>query len=414
MLLPNIDIKDYKKVIAEKISLIIDPISQEIPLDPLFVNYFDSQFVRIYSKASVLELQKQNALARQLLEEIKLDKTGVCVALKSASNLSESEKSYKDFLLTMKDLTSEKILAILQELQKIAQIVKFSLPAQSLLLKIHRILHKDIEVYVEAFLRLAAQSDGEKAIKGLFKFYEAMFRKQTEITAERHGQLMINGNPLSNNQVICPIFRKRINVADSLKNTTQASYFLAIFIALSKLAEVEDSDIELFLKNQSPEYLSKANTILLRYLRYPILFNFTPQQKNFLIQIGAQAAATQIRYPHLWDEEKSLEENALSLLRDYTKQDWSSPLLGLFICGHWNRHHLEKVRETIRELQGGGKVRELLEELKYYAKSHSQYNPQGSLACRLEFIQYKIDKIAALKPFPEVELEDALITLANI
>ncbi|ASQ46876.1 DUF5617 domain-containing protein [Legionella clemsonensis] len=392
-LLSDIDISDYQTVIAEKISLLIDPVLHEIPQDPVFVNYFHPEKcgVRLFSKTQMQLLQQQNEEYRRILDELKEDRTGIYVALKHAENLSVSEQRYKAFFLKMKDLTSQRIMVVLKELYQMALFINSPLAYVRNLLKLSQFLYKNIAAYFQEFEVLTAEEgDAEQTIVRLWRFFNVMFMQQTEISAMIHKQLTSDGLPLTKNQIFCPYSKERIRVAESLRTGNQASNFLAIFIALSQFAGLKDLEIQNFLTMQPSNYLEQANKKLLQYLRLPIWFNFSPRQQCFLAEAGARAVAQQLHYRHLWSEENKLQENALSLLIDYNKQDWQSPSFGLFITGHWRRHHYGPVNEAIHSLKKGEEVPVVLAKLKEQIQHHPHYNPEGSLVNRLEFIEHKL------------------------
>ncbi|CEK09754.1 DUF5617 domain-containing protein [Legionella hackeliae] len=393
-LFSDIDISDHRKAIAEKISLVIDPVLNEIPVDPILVNYLypDKQVVRLFSYEKTRELQQMTETSRSILKELKEDNTGISIALKYAKNLSPSQERYKDFLLKMSALNGKSIDDILNELQQVAPLLSSSVIYSPLLLKLHRFIHRDIATYIQDFQRLAKiEGNVERAIAELIRFREEMFLQQTQITSFNHGQLTNQyGVQLTSNQIFCPFSKERIKVAESLRTRGQASNLLAIFIALSQLAKLKDADIENFLKCQASDYLEQANEKLLQYLRFPIWFNFSPLQQRFLAEAGAQAAKQQLNYRHLWSEEKQLEDNVLSVLIDYSKQDWNFPVFGLFISGHWRRHHHEAVSEAIKSIRRGEDIVVVLEQLKNGVQKHPSYNSQGSLTNRLEFIERKL------------------------
>ncbi|KTD23763.1 Uncharacterised protein [Legionella lansingensis] len=391
-LLSDINLSEYQQEIKERLTLLIDPASRNIPVDPIFLHYTDATttVVRLFSKASVLEYQRQNDTSRKILQELKEDKTGILIALMQAQNLSEAEKKYKAFLLKMKHLTGEEMMAILNELAQIVKLAHFSKSLQPILFEIHGLLHRSIDVYLHEFKVMAESAGFEKTLEGLCLFHSALFAEQTRLTAMHHGKLLHNEVTLTTNEIVCPVTRYKIAISNSLATSSKAENFLAILIALSQLAHLEDDDIKNFLKTQPKNYLEAAENKLVQYLRYPFWFNFTKEQNQFLEKIGAKEALKQLRYRHLWNEHKSSEENILSLLKDYNKEDWHFPSLGLFLTGHWRRHHHEQIRIAIRKMQTGTAAAEVLQELDSYAKKHPQYNPDGSLARRLEFIQRKL------------------------
>lgn len=172
-LLSKIDITGCRTAIAEKVSLLIDPVLNEIPDDPVFVHYLHPEkcTTRLFSKTQIQLLKQQVEMNRKILDELREDKTGICVALKYAENLSQSEQRYKAFLLKMSDLTREKIMSILEELYKMALHANSRQAYIHVLLKLQRFLYKDIDVYFREFQTLvAAEKDAKETSIKLWNF----------------------------------------------------------------------------------------------------------------------------------------------------------------------------------------------------------------------------------------------------
>lgn len=394
-LISQITISKFQNNLKEKISLLIDPVLRNIPTDPLLIDYVypRGRAVHIFSKDSLLKLQQQNDNSRQILNEIKQDKTGIFVALKYAEKLSSQEEKYKDFFLKMNKLSGTEILTILRNLADIVTIQEFPSLAQTFLLQIYIYTNKNIKQYIDQFDNLVClagktQASTRITINELNGFYMRMYLKQTEMNSINHGRLIVNGELLQHHEICCPLSKRKINVRASLSNAHKAQEFLAIIVALSQLLDVEDDELKMFLNLQPADYTEMAKRTLLRYLRSPQSFNFSKQQQEFLAAIGGEEQA--FTYANDWNDEMSIENNVLSLLIDYTKEDWHYPMFGLFITGHWFRHHHQKVREAIKDLKCGESAQTIVCQLRDYLGKNPQTNLAGDFVKRLGFIQLKL------------------------
>lgn len=123
-----------------------------------------------------------------------------------------------------------------------------------------------------------------------------------------------------------------------------------------------------------------------------VLLNWIPWQKT---EENAQAmpqfapysffssARYQDTYTYLWNqvEGDSLVRKAKAILRDYTKQDFIfGSVMGRFISGHWNRHHVEDVSTIIAKEYDS--ISDLLAALNKLDPTHG-----GSLFRRIQFIE---------------------------
>ncbi|KTD16767.1 DUF5617 domain-containing protein [Legionella jordanis] len=394
-LLTEINLIKYQQAAKEKLTLLIDPATRSIPNDPVFVCYADGGIAtpRLFSKAAVIEYLHQNSVSRNILKELQEDKTGFFVALKHADQLSDAEEKYKNFLLTLKNLSAEKIIQILKNLIYVSKIFYFSEEIRSVLFRVYCILDYESKTHIEQFLNvLQKEEDFEQAVRDLCQFYEYLFYLQTEINLIHHNKLVRDNRSLGETEFICPVTRRITSGHRTLASQQSANKFLAIFIVLSHLAKVESEDIQTFLEQQPIDYFNKAEQLLYHYARFPAQYNFSKEQVAFLNAVGAREVISHIRYKHLWQDGNSFEENVLSLLIDYNKQNWQYPSLGLFLTGHWNRHHQERIREAIQELQDGKNVHLVIKELKDYIDSINEVNPDGSLAMRLAYMHHKMDE----------------------
>lgn len=389
-----INLSSFKAKIAENITYLIDAATQEIADDPVFVSYVESGGVRLSLRSSIEHFLAQIKKSRALVNAAQADNSGIQLALQGAENLSELEEAYKRLLQKMIDegLNGEAItqLCLLFDVISVRLIPLF-LFNPSIARVVFTVSEPALDPYsndYEEILELQVQMSAEIPIGGLHGFFMMMYLQQTSIVSENSSALLQDdGSPLAAGQIVCPYTKKTINAITSLQSRTQATNFLALCIALAQLAKVNDSSIDEFLKTQSPSYINQANEQLLNYLKAPQKFGFTVEQHKFLQDMGTKAASSQLKYAHLWQDSRTLEANVLSLLRDYSKQDWISPTLGLFLTGHWRRHHHAVVIDAIKAIKRGELVADVLLTLENEAKENSDFNPEGSLMRRLEYIR---------------------------
>jgi hypothetical protein len=232
---------------------------------------------------------------------------------------------------------------------------------------------------------------------------------QTELILENRKK--IKHLPTITSQILCPITGIAIDVEASIVSAKTATVFLALFIALSHCAQVDDESITTFLKN-NPSYLPQAKEQLRYYLSDSKPFYFTAEQHQFLQKIGIAEAKKKWHglrqenletcYRHLWNEGSDYLKNTLTLLKDYNKQHWLIPAkIGLFFTGHLRRHHHEAVGTAIQTLEKESEsVTVTLDSLEMEAKKHPKFNPQGSLMSRLAYIKIKgkPEEITELSP----------------
>lgn len=109
------------------------------------------------------------------------------------------------------------------------------------------------------------------------------------------------------------------------------------------------------------------------------------------------------RYDHLWNDNLSIRENVLAVLKDYSKLNSSTPNLALFITGHWNRHHHSLVAVTVWDIRSKNEdnsgLLDRLTQLEQSAQRSKDFNSTGSLARRIDYIR---NKISAKAELPEV------------
>lgn len=409
----QLDIAHFQGQITDKISRLIDPGTGEIPEDPVFVSYLELNSLRLMSQHSIKELQRQNDYCRQLLQEAEKDRTGIRLALEQADDLSTLEMEYKALLLRIENICFQEVLNRCTYLENSANVlIGFPPEFQTPMKRILGFFYKNAFSLLDDFLKIVIyRSKSKQPVLTLPQFCEKMFLTQTRIVEENRRKLINKGRVLTSDQVRCPYYRETIIVSSSLFSRKKADDFLALVVALSQLAKVKDSSITTFLTSQSANYLNQANRKLRQYLHNPKYFRFTEEQTQYLEVIGAKEAAKQLqlyeKYMGLWDDKKTLEMNVLSLLIDYKKQDWQYPSIGLFLTGHWNRHHQGIVLDAILAIQAGKPLNLILEQLKISAKVHPKYDAEGSLMRRLAFIHYKA-KDDLLKPsFPSPCSQDS-------
>ncbi|KTD25676.1 Uncharacterised protein [Legionella lansingensis] len=391
----QITLPNLKNAIKNKLTFLIDAATQDIPQDPVLVAYLNYSEVRLMSKTTLRALHQQLIDARKTIDEGAADISGIRIALQQLqeSELSEVEKFYRRILLNRTGTSSEEILTQCEALQVFALLVLTD--PISFLQFVLPIVSPPFAAAAIHLAKLFRNSDATEPVPTPVLFCMEMIFEQQAIIEENRKKLLHNGVELTTDQILCPYTRKTTVVSTSLSTTKKAQDFLAICIALAKLAKVDDSDIDQFLRAKPANYLRTANKTLLQYVLLPQTFSFTAQEKQFLIDLGVEEAAKQIRiaydkcYSHLWREDNDAKANTLAVLIDYNKQDWFSPTLGLFFTGHWNRHHHQLVRQTIEDIKTGKSLCLALQELRTAATKHPNFNIEGSLIRRCEFIAHK-------------------------
>ncbi|STX27805.1 Dot/Icm secretion system substrate [Legionella beliardensis] len=83
----------------------------------------------------------------------------------------------------------------------------------------------------------------------------------------------------------------------------------------------------------------------------------------------------------LQDNDNATFDQALAILKDYTKSDSYLPGATRFFSGHWNRHHIDAVDEIISKSTNLPGLLDALHNIKLG-------NPTGSLARRIRFIEH--------------------------
>ncbi|KTD24881.1 hypothetical protein Lmac_2418 [Legionella maceachernii] len=399
MILCLINLDQYREQLKEASTYLQDAALMEIPDDAIFVSYVKQHKphgIRLLSKSSLETSLRQNDEARAIVESANSDNSGIKVALSLAEGLSPREQLYKEFLLSMIE-RGFNVAQIIEMERSVCANLLFQ-PGNFLAIMQSQQANSPLAVLIGFIFLLML--NGGYAFFSLGQFAMLMFRKQTAIVEENRQKLLqIDGSPLGYNQIICPYTRETLNVDFSPQAQEKVNDFIDVFIGLSILAGVADSSIDSFLASKPETYLPDVMQTLLNYLRRPEEFNFTEEQEQFLQKIGGEEASRQLRfheklnpaYKHLWIENETLEENVLNLLIDYSKRNWCIPAIGLFFTGHWNRHHHDIVNEAIETIEEGAMVMQVLEDLAEKAKLHPNFNSEGSLMRRLEFIRVKFD-----------------------
>ncbi|CEK11150.1 DUF5617 domain-containing protein [Legionella hackeliae] len=417
-LLP-INLNHYKKKIKDRTTFLIDSSSQEIPDDPLFSCYEDSEEIRLISKETLETFQKNLDEVRKLIQRHGSDGSQISIALEAlgeSDDLSLLQQKYKEILLKK---TGQNIMAI-RQFCLFMDVLVFSARTtpyffDTIFSQNSPVLHDEI---IEIVI-LANQTPTH--YMSLSDFLTLLQIHQESLIQENRKKLLHNGEALGETTVVCPYTRKKISVSASLETADVAKDFLAIFVALYTLADLPFSELK---AHESKDYLYQAQETLLRYLKNPTVFTFTETQRKFLDELGINDVKNQLnqlavhnrlncqpvynRYNHLWEnqanEETTIEENALKLLIDYNKQNWILPSVGLFFTGHWRRHHYGIVAKAIERLQRGDDLQSTLEELETAARIHPQFNEEGSLINRLNCIRYHYQEKAAFAASMEDEV----------
>ncbi|STX28096.1 Uncharacterised protein [Legionella beliardensis] len=393
-----------KKSVSEQISNICDPISLVIPNDPVFIYYGEHlPNVRIFSKQTLISLQHLLKTSRHLYTQGLEDKSFIKLALAQHTPRNEEEAVYKELLLLMveKNLNGMSLTTVCQRLD-VTLFLLINLPL-NLSITLQPInwfsefnFIRNYIVRIHEIVRNRQRYEGNTATiehHPISAFLEELILLQTGIIEENRKKLLsTKGEILSLNQILCPYTRYVIDVEKTLATINQANLFLKLVVALAMLTDLKDAEIDSFLQAQPPNYLQNAYKELKDYIEnQPNVF--TLQQQKFLADMGILDIIKQTRltvlnkrYQHLWNEANSFKDNTLAILNDYSKLTYPSPQFQLFITGHWARHHHVIVKKAIEQIEEGIALEHVLANLRAHARCHPGFDPKGSLARRLEFI----------------------------
>ncbi|WP_419420281.1 DUF5617 domain-containing protein [Legionella sp. D16C41] len=400
-----------KLALAGKISCLYDPISYEIPSDPVFVYYEQNQFVRLFSKQSIIGLQKQLQECHQLVKEGEQDKSYIKLALKQHIPRNTTEAIYKDLLLAMVKegfsinrlvKSCEVLDAIIFYLSNMSLNSNFIITTEDLPRELIFVIQYITQLH--QLILNQQEQDSEVEYLPISVFLEELILLQTAIVEENRKKLFApTGQSLSLNEVLCPYSRAIINVEKTLASADLAKIFLKLIIAVVKISNLESLEVKEFLRNQKDNYLEEACQELNNYITKKPNY-FTPQQNKFLNDIGIsriiehdRMLKLSKRYNHLWSRKKSFTENTLTILNDYSKLHTTSPPFSLFITCHWNRKHHYIVKQAIQRIQNNVSVKQVIADLEIQARDNPQFNVGGSLSRRLEFINLRLKHIDEVK-----------------
>ncbi|WP_131781075.1 DUF5617 domain-containing protein [Legionella gresilensis] len=401
-----------KLALASIISHLYDPIEAEIPSDPVFVHYENNSFVRLFSKQTILGLQNNLRECPKIIEEGLQDKSFIKLALKEYIPRNEEEIIYKRILTKMVDAglnfgqIEEECLGI-----DAAIYLLTAMPENSNITFELSDLPREMIFFIDYIIELhqlrvnqqAGESNNSIDVehKPISIFAEKILVcLQTAIIEENRRKLLSNaGEVLTNNQVLCPYSRDVINVKQSLASASKAKLFLQLIVAMAKMNALQEPEIDSFLKRQSPNYLREAYQALNHYVS-SYTSRFTVEQQRLLNDIGIKKIISTDkyfkltkRYQHLWDENKSLKENALAILSDYSKLNTSSPNFSLFMTCHWDRHHHHIVKKAIVRIKENDSIKQVISDLEDQAQVNPKFNSAGSLVRRLEFIKLHLKEL---------------------
>jgi len=428
------DLSGFQKQVKDQISFYTDPVSLEIPNDPVFVHYSSkTDKLRIMSADTLNHMNNEVKEARDKVNQLDNDPSGIRVALREFAPTTPLQKACKELLTQMVDrgMNAEiinamtiifdegvRVLWLMSQTQDEPSKILLSSALQAHLEKFH------VPVYlILAFFDLQNHFGAETVNAPFRQLFITAFALQNGNLTEAKGRVRDkDGDTLKTDHIVCPQTRDTIDVASSSDSSVKAKNFLALVIALAKFAKLEkEPAIHDFLA-ENPDYHELAEKNLRKYIKYPEGFLFTDEQQSALDKMGLQevvnfekarlaegpqlnqqikearfqslkeATAHQnldTRYQNFKPNGLSLKKNALDLLIDYNKENAWSPSFRLFITGHWNRHHHQIVREAIHKLNNNEDPREVLVALENEASKHSSFNPEGSLLRRLNYLKLK-------------------------
>ncbi|MGQ3888062.1 DUF5617 domain-containing protein [Legionella sp. CNM-1927-20] len=392
--------------VDSKISQLYDPIDFKIHSDSVFIHYENNNFIRLFSKRSLLGLQEQLNKCRQIIKEGERDKSFIKLALNQYRTRNEEEGIYEEILQQMvgKGFDINHIMKSCEVIDTVILIL-VNMPANANIALASNDLPKNMVFMVPYLTRLyqlrvnqqeELEHSTEVEHQSISTFLEELIVSQITIIDESRKKLLSStGEALNDNQVLCPFSRSIINVEKSLASASKAKLFLQLIVAAVKINNLQDKSIDKFLKKQKPNYLVEAYQALNHYITKPSTI-FTSEQQKFLADIGIKKVVN-ARYKHLWNKNKSVKDNALAVLNDYSKLNTILPTFSLFMTGHWNRHHHLLVKKAISRIkEDDASIKQVIVDLEEQSRASPKFNPSGSLARRLEFISSHLNELNEL------------------
>lgn len=394
----RVDLSHYRERAKESISVLVDPALQEIPSDPLLVQYQGTAQVRLYSEDTLNHLDNMVTAARQVMRDVRSDTSGVRVVLEQDS--LPPPEAYNELLRQMvaEGLNNETILGYCSKLHQLSErLAQCSNGFEKIVI---------IAVCLAQFGSngpfVASYLDSPPSEKSILLHFVELLFMQEAMFAENRNKASDKSEPknlLAENQVVCSFSNLVINVERTRLTKKRATDFLALVVMLALLAKIEDDSLANFIREQPPGYLKEAEQTLRQYVANPPSFKLTAVERQFIDGMGMGKLAWSItthkkqapNYLYLWDQNKSAKDNILRVLSDYSKTDWHCPTLGLFFTGHWNRHHHGIVKQAINNLKQDDSLEKIMLDLETTARTRKGFNEKGSLARRLQFIKSHFD-----------------------
>lgn len=442
--LANIDLTRFQDAIVENLTFLIDSITLEIVTEPVFVHYVDSQQVRVFSADSMRRSLDQINQSRTFVYLAENDPSGIGQLLEDLKEHTPLQKTFMGILrawVVDLHLNAQQISELCRAFDGVYLLISSeldpSVSAETIALLRNQLEGVRFLDHFDNYLFARMMATDTPINDTLITvFATRLFLQQSqELATNKRKLLDDNERPLAENEMVCPFTKKKIDVVASLATNKEASDFVDLIIALGKLAKVKNSDMEAYIEfkeSQDKKYLEHAHNKLVNYLQNPEPFNFDEAQKAFLVELGLGEVVKQVKktkngagvinidhkgkekessglykgplendqdllngqknYNHLWSQEKTLQENVLGMLQDYSKLNAFSPGLALFFTRHWFRNHHQSIIEIVTAIQVEKEADEVfladqLNTLEKQAKGHPKFNENGSLMRRLRFIR---------------------------
>ncbi|KTC98883.1 DUF5617 domain-containing protein [Legionella erythra] len=394
----------FAEKIKNTLSLLVDPVEiDEIPEKPVIVRYVRSNAFRVMSAVVLQEMldYKQSRLSYISLHSN--DKSKIALALKKSEAFTTLEHHYKSFLesLIAAQYSYGEILTLCKSFEEkwdfyysIDPQLKDKELLQHTRLAISPKNRPAFDHFATCFTPALMSTD----FIALSSFVEGLASQQ-QSTYEKYKGDEKSFAGLQNDEVYCPSTRLVIDARESLTTQNNARNFIDIYMVLAMMAKVEAPEINVFLESKPADYMQKCEQKLYCYLHNSWLLGFTKTETQLLSDMGGAKIKKALPrdHSHLWQLECTPKQNTLKILIDYSKLDSAFPRVSLFFTAHRGRHHHEAVKKAVEGLVQGEKMKTVLNTLETEAREHPQFNEEGSLMCRLRFIDMHVGPRPAIE-----------------
>lgn len=390
--------------IADTLSLLIDHVATyEIPEKPVIVKYVGCNAFRVMSAEVLQEMLEYKQSRLNYLLSHPNDKSKIALSLKKSDAFTTLEHNYKNFLesLIAAEYSYKEIIILckaFEEKWEFYYSIDPQLKDKGLLQDTRlAILPKNRQAF-DHFATCFTPELMSTDFIALSSFVEGLASQQ-QSTYEQYKNYKESVAGLRHDEVYCPSTRLVIDARESLTTENKAQNFIDIYMVLAMMAKVKAPEINAFLESKPADYMQKCEQKLYCYLRNAWLLDFTKTEAKLLLDMGISKIKLTFKrdHSHLWQLECTPKQNTLKILIDYSKLDSPFPAVSLFFTAHRGRHHHEAVKKAVEALVRGGAVNAVLNTLETEAREHPQFNEEGSLMCRLRFIDMHVGPRPALE-----------------